>query len=313
MDTIDIQSLFGDDPGLMALMAGTEETPPAQRRETPEIPAFAEQPAFREQPAEPSVTLTYSADNPFSDELFTDDPELLALMGHDLSSAPSGAEPDGEVSPARPAEQETQSEKPESAGKKAFHFVSNMLMWMLCLAMVGGSVMFALSNNPQKSYFGYRMYNVLTESMTPRADGSSPPGGFCKGDMIVVKLCQPEEVQAGDIITFNPNPRNAESKAFLTHRVMEVREERNGSLSFLTRGDTNTSDDPPISAQMLIGKKVFCIPKAGAILQALRQNFVLAVVTILCFFSCVMMFKWYFSHPEKKNGQKRKSLAANAA
>ena len=191
-----------------------------------------------------------------------------------------------------------------TAGKsrKLLQLASDILFWVVCITLVAGSVLFSVSKDPRKSYFGYRTYSVKTESMTPRADGTSPPGGFRKGDMIIVKMCRPEEIKTGDIITFNPSVREEDNEMFLTHRVADIKTELGGKagIFFVTRGDFNNSDDPPISSDMLIGKKVFGVPKAGAFLQKVRENFALALTTIISFFACIIMFRWYFSGTKKK-------------
>jgi len=190
------------------------------------------------------------------------------------------------------------------AGKsrKLLRLASDILFWVVCVTLVVGSILFSVSKDPRKSYLGYRTYSVKTESMTPRADGASPPGGFRKGDMIIVKMCRPEEIKTGDIITFNPSVREEDNQMFLTHRVVDILTELGGKTGtfFVTRGDFNNADDPPISADMLIGKKVFGLPKAGTFLQKVRENFPLALTTIICFFACIIMFRWYFSGTKKK-------------
>ena len=196
--------------------------------------------------------------------------------------------------------EEQQNGKPARQTPKALRLLSDIVFWMVCIALVGGSVLFAVSKDPRKSYLGFRTYSVKTESMTPRADGTSPSGGFRKGDMIIVKMCKPQEIKVNDIITFNPSVREEDNALFLTHRVVDIQTELGGKqgLYFVTRGDFNNSDDPPISSDMLIGKKVFHIPGVGSFLQSVREHFALALTTILCLFACIFMFKWYFAKPK---------------
>ena len=212
---------------------------------------------------------------------------------------------------AQPALEETAPEEPapkasklSPQAQKALKVAQSILFWAVCLVLVVGSVLFAVSRDPRKSYMGYRIYSVKTESMTPKADGSSPPGGFRRGDLIMVKMCGAKDIKVGDIITFNPSTREEDNQLFLTHRVVEIKDEVAGKPGtyFVTKGDYNNSEDPPIPAEMLIGKKVFSVPKAGNFLQKVRENFALAIITIVCFFACIFMFRWYFSVPKKKPG-----------
>lgn len=224
-----------------------------------------------------------------------DSPQFEPLAFDDLSFSFLPAEP-------APYEEAEEAEQPKKA-KRFTKLFANIAFYALCIALLGGSILFSVSKDPRKNYFGYRTYSVLTESMTPKADGSSPPGGFREGDMIVVKMVDdPQTIKIGDIITFNPSIRDDENTMYLTHRVVEIKDELGGKagLFFVTRGDDNNTDDLPISSDMVIGKKVFHIPRIGTWLQKVREHFVLAMVTVVCFFAFLFMLKWYFSIPKQK-------------
>jgi signal peptidase I len=189
--------------------------------------------------------------------------------------------------------------------RKTLSAIGNLLFWMFCIALVVGSALFAVSRDPNKSYWGYRTYNVLTASMTPtvQADGTTPPGGFKKGALILIRMCKPEDIAVGDIITFNPSPNDTENTRYLTHRVVEIKTELGGKpgVFFVTKGDRNNDADPPISGDMLIGKKVFSIPGAGGFLQNVREHFALAIVCVVCFFGAIFMLRWYFAKPPEED------------
>ena len=216
-----------------------------------------------------------------------------------------------EADPQRAVQDAAQSDRqnaPKSKRSKAVRILFDVLFCMLIVAILGGSVMFTLSSNPQKSYLGYRLYAVKTPSMTPKADGSSPSGGFRAGALIVVKLCGPETIKEGDIVTYMPGK---EPDVYLTHRVVRVLEQLNEDrgLFFVTRGDANNSDDPPITAQAVIGKKVLAVPAIGSILQIIRSNYILSIVTILSAFGFIVLIRVYFSPPGKKSKKKQKQPA----
>jgi len=174
-----------------------------------------------------------------------------------------------------------------SPRKKTAGILFNVLFYIMLVAMIAGSTMFAFSNNESKSIFGYRFYTVLSDSMRP---------SFKKGDMIFVKLTDPDEIEIGDVITFNPG---STKNAYLTHRVVGFTDNRAGTPGnyIITRGDTNDTDDLPVASKMLIGKKVASVPKAGGVLQFIRNNFVLSLIILICFFASIFMFKWYFAKP----------------
>ncbi|MDR1409386.1 MAG: signal peptidase I [Oscillospiraceae bacterium] len=201
--------------------------------------------------------------------------------------------------------------------KKLLPTILNLVFYSLCILLVASAAMFALSKDVQKSYLGYRLYNVLTPSMTPRPNG--PSGGFREGDMIVVQLCDASEIQVGDVITFVPG---RDSRAYLTHRVYEIKNELDGvpGIYFVTHGDANFNADgspaldPPIRGDgenpMLIGKKVFTIPKAGAFLQGIRENpkpCIIAIFAVLGFF---LALQWYLKGtPQAIKKARRRAFA----
>jgi len=172
--------------------------------------------------------------------------------------------------------------------------IFNLLFYSIIIALLAGSTLFAFSNNPQKSYFGYRIYNVLTNSMVGEAEDC-----FNAGDIIIVKLTEPEEVEIGDIITFVPG---RDERSYLTHRVVEVNHELNGmsGIYFVTRGDANNSDDPPISGSMLVGKKVFTISGMGAVIKFIRANFVITMIFVVAAFAFILLLRYYFAKPKEK-------------
>jgi hypothetical protein len=81
-------------------------------------------------------------------------------------------------------------------------------------------------------------------------------------------------------------------------RVLDEVDGRQG-IFFITKGDHNDSEDPPISGQMVIGKTVFVVPKLGGFLSAVRKHFVLAIAMLACLFACIAMLKWYLSKPKE--------------
>lgn len=272
--------------------------------------------------------------NNYLDEPFNDSPELLALYkrakqkstqnnnsANDAQSSAAvgqtslqqlsyeervderlqnNAKKESEKKRSKRSKKQSSPEKPMTLMRKVLQIVSDIVFVVVCIALVGGSALFAVSKDPNKSYFGYRTYNVLTASMTPRSDGTSPQDGFRQGDVIIVKLCRPEDIREGDIITFNPSPNDPASTAYLTHRVVKVMDELGGKpgIYFVTRGDANNSDDPPIAGNALIGKKVASIPWVGGFLQKIQQHFVVSMIMIVAFFGCIFMLRWYFVKPK---------------
>ncbi len=184
----------------------------------------------------------------------------------------------------------------KDAGEGGFkRAVSNILFWTLIFVLLAGSILFATSNNPEKSIFGYRFYNIETGSMTPGAYSNENgfTDGFYAGDMIIIRRCDTSEIKKNDVITFMPGD---DPNVFLTHRVVEIENELSGqpALFFVTRGDANNTNDPPISAQMVIGKKVMTIPRMGRVIQYIREHLVLSLTLMVSSFILVLALRMYF-------------------
>jgi signal peptidase len=76
------------------------------------------------------------------------------------------------------------------------------------------------------------------------------------GDVVVVKEVDPTDVEIRDIVRFFDQGR------FVVHRIVEIETTR-GRLQFVTRGDGNNVDDPPVPAVNVRGKVVLTIPELG--------------------------------------------------
>jgi len=76
--------------------------------------------------------------------------------------------------------------------------------------------------------------------------------GFNKGDILFITGAKPEKIEIGDIIIFTANTQNP-----IIHRVINVREDSNGKLTFSTIGDNNNgqlSVEKNISEDQIVGK-----------------------------------------------------------
>jgi signal peptidase len=180
-----------------------------------------------------------------------------------------------------------------SAGYKIASVFGKIFVYILALGIIVAALLFAESNSPQKSVFGYRFYTVLTPSMEP---------GLKVGDMVIVKLANADSIEVGDVITFNPS---SDSEAYLTHRVTQKIDDYEGTgvTCFRTKGDANDSEDSfLIDSGRVIGTVNAHIPKIGYIIRfvQLKWYFVLPlVIMILVFFKLI---KIYFTSGDDDNG-----------
>ena len=121
------------------------------------------------------------------------------------------------------------------------------------------------------SILGYKPMSVLSGSMRPLLE---------PGDMIVVKDVDYKNVNTGDVITFKVN-----GTTLVTHRVVDI-VEKNGKISFRTKGDANNTEDSElITPERLVGVLAFSIPKGGYIGNFIRSpiGFVLLILLPIFF------------------------------
>jgi len=121
---------------------------------------------------------------------------------------------------------------------------------------------------------------VMTGSMSPEIEA---------GDLILSKQADPEVIQVGDIITFY-DPAG-DGKSIETHRVTEITEDEKGVRSFITKGDSNNTDDAaPVPADDLIARyEGTRLPGAGNVILFLQT----ARGIILCVLLPLLLFIGY--------------------
>lgn len=124
-------------------------------------------------------------------------------------------------------------------------------------------------------------YTVLTGSMEP----TYPPG-----TLVVVKSVDPEEIHAGEVVTFQ---LESGESAVATHRVVEVSHELDGDVLFRTKGDANDAvDAEPVRPAQLKGRVWYSVPYLGHANDVLtgsqRQIAVYAAASLLMGYAAFM-------------------------
>ncbi len=88
---------------------------------------------------------------------------------------------------------------------------------------------------------------------------------FYRGDLIVVKGLDCEDIVVGDIIVY----QNPVRQIPIVHRVVEVVQEQGEEPNFITKGDNNGHTDqstgisPPVRCNWVRGEVRLIIPKLG--------------------------------------------------
>lgn len=130
--------------------------------------------------------------------------------------------------------------------KKVLGIAISCVIGILVLVVVIAGVQIMQGNHPQ--ILGYSFYHVMTGSMEPTISTNAN---------VVVKSVDAEDLEVGDIITFQSQDEAIYGSAN-THRIIEVTTDEAGELCFITQGDANpVADDIPVYPEDIYGKVVF--------------------------------------------------------
>ena len=160
--------------------------------------------------------------------------------------------------------------------KKAGTVVISVLLWVIILiaALYSITVLANKDGNNVASVAGFTPLVVQSDSMAPT---------FCKDDMIIIRKCDTQKLEEGDIITFHTVIDN--KLALNTHRIVKIEEYENGYRSFTTRGDNNPANDTHILAEGdIVGKHVTTIPKLGKLMNFLSSSAGFLIVIVIPMF-----------------------------
>ncbi len=105
-----------------------------------------------------------------------------------------------------------------------------------------------LSGN--RSIFGYRLFNVVTMSMS---------GVYDVNDVIIVKDWDTSTLEVGDDVAYNGTRGGFEGK-LITHRIVKKEKKADGGYIYVTKGVASTTTDPSIEEDQILGKVVGVLP-----------------------------------------------------
>ena len=151
---------------------------------------------------------------------------------------------------------------------KVGKIVGDVVFVLLIVALLLGSLMFALNQNPDKTFLGFRAYNILSSSMEPVLG---------KGDLVIVKAVPAEELQNGDIVTYYPTD---EVGTTVTHRVVNTMM-KDGQVFIETKGDAVDQTDPMFPGDAVIGVVVFHIPLLGGVISLIQNHLLVSIAVVV--------------------------------
>lgn len=115
--------------------------------------------------------------------------------------------------------------------KQISKYIVDFLFFIVifCLLFVLYQIISVKRTGEAPNIFGYYLYNIETESMSP----TLPIGSV----ILSRRLSDPSRLESGDIVTYI----NLEGER-VTHRIMEVSKDIDGNTVFRTKGDNPVND-----------------------------------------------------------------------
>ncbi|MCL2859295.1 MAG: signal peptidase I [Oscillospiraceae bacterium] len=155
---------------------------------------------------------------------------------------------------------------------KTLKIVGNILYWILFVLtiLILLVVIIQRFSNNSLSLAGFRIFNVVTESMVPK---------YNVGDVLLSKSMDTDQIKVGDDVTYMGVDGDFKDK-IVTHELVAI-EDVNGQKIFHTKGIANDTEDPPISGSQIFGVVVCKVPVLSQISKILSNVYAFYFVVFI--------------------------------
>lgn len=180
--------------------------------------------------------------------------------------------------------------------KKVISNIINVILVLVLLLAAGVMVLTGINAKSGKAttVLGYGFMAVQTGSMTPE---------YPVGSVIIIKETDPSKLSKNDVITFYSSHPQL-NDMIVTHRIVDVIDDGDGTYSFTTKGDANTiNDEYPAEGEKVIGK-VLAKSSLMQKLVNLRQNpatFFVLILLPMCVIIAYEVFTIYKKSTAEKD------------
>lgn len=177
--------------------------------------------------------------------------------------------------------------------KKALNIIKSIFTWLVVVLAVCMMIFTVVSVNTfdrnDRSIFGYKMFIVLSDSMSAVKDDPDHGGYFDAGDLVLSKEVDPSTLKPGDIISYQST--NTENYgATVTHMIRELTTDAEGNPGFITYGTTtDTNDENIVTYSFVLGKYQTRLPAVGKFFQFLKTTPGYIVCIFLPFLILILM------------------------
>lgn len=139
--------------------------------------------------------------------------------------------------------------------KKVLSSIAISFSCIIILFLLSNTIMTQLNANNESYRPFISVYTIVSPSMTDTINVY---------DVVVnIRVKRAENIEIGDIITFKSKSSLSEGMT-ITHRVIGIDKETNGTIRFITQGDNNSEPDATlVEFEDIIGKEILIIPWLG--------------------------------------------------
>lgn len=134
----------------------------------------------------------------------------------------------------------------ENKAIKTLGKIIYILFFILVVLMLIVVILQRTTNN-SVSLGGFRLFTIATGSMEPE---------YNVGDVLIAKEIVPEEIKIEDNIAYRGEVKVLKDKV-ITHQVISIKKGENGKYKIITKGISNTEEDPEISEEQVYGKIIY--------------------------------------------------------
>lgn len=166
--------------------------------------------------------------------------------------------------------------------KKTSSIVSYLLFAVIIVIIA--TVLFQIITGRETQVFGYRLYVVVTDSMTPELE---------VGDVILSKSIEPEDIKIDDVVTFI-GVEGAQKGLIITHKVVREPYYEEGKGYILTQGVKQFSTvDPPVPLENVQAVMVRKMTLLSGLFRLLRTpfGFILMIFMPLLLITIIQLVK----------------------
>ncbi len=152
-------------------------------------------------------------------------------------------------------------------------------------------------SNNQITFMGYRMFSVASSSMAP---------DYQVGDVLIVKITEPEDIKVGDSVTYYGKVGSFANKV-ITHRVIQIEKNVEGKRVFHTKGISNLVEDPLVYEDQIYGVVQFKAELLSFVYKVVNTKYGMFILVILPIFYIIgsEMLSFMLENEEKRRCPKQ--------